>query len=84
MASTACARRDFRSTATQTKAADHCSQQKISPAEMQDAVRELRDLAEWHRQLAKVGRESHRRVRLKMAEDLERRAAELEARNKRE
>jgi hypothetical protein len=49
---------------------------------MQDDVGELRDLAEWHRQLAKVGRESHRRARLKLAEYLERRAAELEAGSK--
>jgi hypothetical protein len=47
---------------------------------MQDDVRELRELAEWHRQLAHIGREHHRRDRLKKAEELERRAKELEER----
>ena len=47
---------------------------------MQDDVRELREIAEGHRQLAHVGREYYRRDRLKKAEDLERRAKELEER----
>lgn len=47
---------------------------------MQDNPSELRDLAEWYRQLARIGREHHRRARLKMAEYLERRAKELDQR----
>src|SRR3954471_624838 len=49
-------------------------------SKMQDDPSELRDLAEWYRQLAHVGREHHRRARLKMAEYLERRAKELDQR----
>jgi hypothetical protein len=52
----------------------------MSFPEMQDDLRQLRELAEWHRVLAQVGREHHRRDRLKKAEDLERRAKELEER----
>jgi len=48
--------------------------------EMQDDVRELREIAEWYRQLAHVGREHHRRDRLKKAECLESRAKALEER----
>ena len=52
--------------------------------ELQDDVRELRDIAEWYRQLAHVGREHHRRDRLKKAEYLESRAKELEERKPRQ
>ena len=42
--------------------------------------RELRKLAEWYRAFAEVGRIEERESRLKLAEYLERRAAELEKR----
>ena len=35
----------------------------IATIKMQDDPSELRDLAEWYRQLAHVGREHHRRAR---------------------
>ena len=44
---------------------------------MEDAL-ELQKLAEWYRAFAQVGRSEHRDDRLKLAEYLERRAAELD------
>jgi hypothetical protein len=43
-------------------------------------ARELRKLAEWYRAFAEVGHSEHREDRLKLAEYLERRAAELDNR----
>ena len=45
-----------------------------------DDVAELRRLAEWYRAFAAIGSADQRENRLKMAEYLERRAAELERR----
>ena len=41
---------------------------------------ELRALAEWYRRLAEVGRPDHRQDRLRWAENLERRAEQLQPR----
>ena len=45
-----------------------------------DDPSELRKLAEWYRSFAKVGSADQREGRLKLAEHLERKAAELEGR----
>jgi len=47
-----------------------------------DDIEELRKLAEWYRAFAEVGASDQRENRLRMAEFLERRAADLERKQK--